>query len=117
MPAFAWPALSASDIWLGAVLLALPQLPLTFGNAILAITSENNRLFPDRPVTERGVAISTGIGNAFTSAVGGVPMCHGAGGMAGHVKFGARTGGATVMLGALLTAARASSSGIPSSCC
>lgn len=103
MPSFAWPALSTSDIWLGAVLLALPQLPLTFGNAIIAITSENNRLFPDRPVTERGVAISTGIGNAFTSAVGGVPMCHGAGGIAGHVKFGARTGGATVMLGALLT--------------
>ncbi len=29
-------------------------------------------------------------------------MCHGAGGMAGHVKFGARTGGASIMLGALL---------------
>jgi MFS superfamily sulfate permease-like transporter len=38
----------------------------------------------------------------FGSAVGGVPMCHGAGGMAGHVRFGARTGGALVMLGALL---------------
>jgi MFS superfamily sulfate permease-like transporter len=104
LPAFGWSSVSASDLWTGAVLLALPQLPLTFGNAIIAITSENNRLFPDRPVTERGVAISTGLGNAFTSAVGGVPMCHGAGGIAGHVKFGARTGGATVMLGALLTA-------------
>jgi MFS superfamily sulfate permease-like transporter len=103
LPAFGWSSVSASDLWAGAVLLALPQLPLTFGNAIIAITSENNRLFPDRPVTERGVAISTGLGNAFTSAVGGVPMCHGAGGIAGHVKFGARTGGATVMLGALLT--------------
>jgi len=29
-------------------------------------------------------------------------MCHGAGGMAGHVRFGARTGGASVMLGVLL---------------
>ncbi len=103
LPAFGWSAVSASDLWAGAVLLALPQLPLTFGNAIIAITSENNRLFPDRQVTERGVAISTGIGNAFSSAVGGVPICHGAGGIAGHVKFGARTGGATVMLGALLT--------------
>jgi predicted benzoate:H+ symporter BenE len=102
LPAFAWSELSASDLWWGAVLLALPQLPLTFGNALVAITSENNRLFPDRPVTERGVAISTGLANAFTSAVGGVPVCHGAGGMAGHVQFGARTGGATVMLGILL---------------
>lgn len=29
-------------------------------------------------------------------------MCHGAGSMAGHVAFGARTGGALVILGALL---------------
>jgi hypothetical protein len=31
-----------------------------------------------------------------------VPMCHGAGGMAGHIQFGARTGGALVILGAVL---------------
>jgi MFS superfamily sulfate permease-like transporter len=29
-------------------------------------------------------------------------MCHGAGGMAGHVRFGARTGGAVIILGAML---------------
>ncbi|TRZ69207.1 MAG: sulfate transporter [Rhodocyclaceae bacterium] len=103
LPAFAWPSLGWQDIWLGAVLLALPQLPLTFGNALIAITEENNRLFPDRPVTERRVAFSTGLLNLFSSAIGGIPMCHGAGGMAGHVKFGARTGGASVMLGVLLT--------------
>ena len=34
LPAFAWPSLSASDLWLGAVLLALRSLPLTFGNAL-----------------------------------------------------------------------------------
>lgn len=102
-PEFAWTSLTAGDVWAGAVLLAIPQLPLTFGNALLAVTSENNRLFPERPVSERGVAISTGLANAWTSAVGGVPVCHGAGGMAGHVKFGARTGGATVMLGVLLS--------------
>lgn len=101
-PSLAWPSLTAGDLATGALLLALPQLPLTFGNALLAVTRENNRLFPDRPVTERGVAISTGIANLWTSAVGGVPVCHGAGGMAGHVKFGARTGGATVMIGTLL---------------
>lgn len=102
LPAFAWPSLTPNDLWLGAVLLALPQLPLTFGNALLAIKDENNRHFPDRPVEERGISLSTGIANAWTSAVGGVPVCHGAGGMAGHMKFGARTGGAAVMLGALL---------------
>lgn len=102
LPAFAWPSLSWQDVWLGAVLLALPQLPLTFGNALIAITEENNRLFPDRPVSERKVAFSTGVMNLWSSALGGIPMCHGAGGMAGHVKFGARTGGASILLGALL---------------
>jgi predicted benzoate:H+ symporter BenE len=102
LPAFAWPSLGWQDIWMGALLLALPQLPLTFGNALIAITEENNRLFPDRPVTERKVALSTGLLNLWSSALGGIPMCHGAGGMAGHVKFGARTGGASIMLGAVL---------------
>ena len=29
-------------------------------------------------------------------------MCHGAGGMAGHIRFGARTGGALVILGLIV---------------
>jgi MFS superfamily sulfate permease-like transporter len=82
--------------------LALPQLPLTLGNAVIAIREENNRLFPAHPVTERSVATSTGLMNLAGSCVGGVPMCHGAGGMAGHVAFGARTGGAPIILGAIL---------------
>jgi len=104
LPSFAWTGLTWNDLWIGAVFLALPQLPLTFGNALIAITEENNRLFPDRPVTERRVAFSTGLMNLWSSVIGGIPMCHGAGGMAGHVQFGARTGGASVMLGVLLLA-------------
>jgi MFS superfamily sulfate permease-like transporter len=86
----------------GVVFLAIPQLPLTFGNAILALKEENNRLFPHRQVSEKTVSVSTGLMNLAGSAIGGVPMCHGAGGMAGHVRFGARTGGAVVILGVLL---------------
>lgn len=105
LPAFAWPTLGWNDLWMGAILLALPQLPMTFGNALIAITEENNRLFPDRPVSEQEVAVSTGLLNLWSSAWGGIPMCHGAGGLAGHVKFGARTGGSSIMLGGLLLAA------------
>ena len=90
------------DIAIGAALLALPQLPLTLGNAVIAITQENNRLFPDRPVTENEVATSTGVMNLLSATCGGVPMCHGAGGMAGHVAFGAKTGGAPIILGIIL---------------
>jgi predicted benzoate:H+ symporter BenE len=102
LPSFALAGFSWSDLLVGVVFLALPQLPLTFGNAVVALKEENNRLFPDRPVTERRVALSTGLMNLFGASVGGVPMCHGAGGMAGHVRFGARTGGSVVILGVLL---------------
>lgn len=102
LPAFALATLSGHDLVIGGLFLALPQLPLTLGNAIIAIREENNRLFPDRPVTENSVAISTGLMNCGSAVLGGVPMCHGAGGMAGHVAFGARTGGAPIILGAIL---------------
>lgn len=103
LPSFALSELTLDAFLIGAVFLALPQIPLTLGNAIIAITEENNRLFPDRRISERTVATSTGLINLFGAAIGGVPMCHGAGGMAGHVRFGAQTGGALVILGALLT--------------
>jgi len=86
----------------GVVLLALPQIPLTLGNAVIAITEENNKHFPQCPVNENKVALSTGIMNLFSGFTGGIPMCHGAGGMAGHIAFGARTGGSVVILGAIL---------------
>ncbi|MPZ46579.1 MAG: sulfate transporter [Betaproteobacteria bacterium] len=101
-PTFALSDLTWRDFLLGAVFLTLPQLPLTLGNAIIATADENNHLFADRPVDENKLSTSTGILNIFGASVGGVPMCHGAGGMAGHVTFGARTGGATVILGILL---------------
>ena len=91
-----------NDLVTGALLLALPQLPLTMGNAVIAVTGENNRLFPERPTTVRKVALSTGAMNLAGSLVGGIPMCHGAGGMAAYTAFGARSGGAPIIFGATL---------------
>jgi MFS superfamily sulfate permease-like transporter len=102
LPAFALAGLSWDDIGAGTLFLALPQIPLTLGNAIIATTAENNEVFPHRKTTERKLAISTGIMNLFSPIFGGIPLCHGAGGMAGHIRFGARTGGALVILGSLI---------------
>ncbi len=102
LPTFALGNIGWNDVLVGTVFLALPQVPLTLGNAIIAITEENNQLFPGRPVTQQRVAISTGLMNLGSAALGGIPMCHGAGGMAGHVRFGARTGGAPIILGVIL---------------
>jgi MFS superfamily sulfate permease-like transporter len=101
-PSFAPSELTWKDFGLGLVFLALPQLPLTLGNAIIGTAEENNRLFPDRPTDENKLSTSTGVLNLFGASVGGIPMCHGAGGMAAHVAFGARTGGATIILGVIL---------------
>lgn len=111
LPELALTRLTLNDLLIGTVFLALPQLPLTLGNAVIAITEENNRLFPSRPVNESKVSTSTGLMNLLSASVGGVPMCHGARGMAGHVQFGARTGGALVILGLVLLVTAALFSG------
>jgi hypothetical protein len=102
IPAWPFHGLGWEAVFVGVVLLALPQVPLTLGNAVIAPVEFNNREFADRPVTERKVAVSTGIMNTLGSFIGAVPMCHGAGGMAAQVSFGARTGGAPIILGILL---------------
>jgi predicted benzoate:H+ symporter BenE len=102
LPSWRLGDLTWREFAIGSLFLALPQVPLTLGNAIIAITEENNRLFPERKVSENRMAVSTGIMNLLGPIIGAVPMCHGAGGMAGHVRFGARTGGAPIILGVVL---------------
>lgn len=104
LPSWPFHGLTWEAVFVGVVLLALPQVPLTLGNAIIAPVEFNNREFPDKPANERQVAISTGVMNTLGSLIGAVPMCHGAGGMAAQVRFGARTGGAPIILGTLLVA-------------
>lgn len=103
-PALGLPALDLRDLTQGVLVLAIPQAALTLGNAIIATKEEHNSLFPKRPVSVRLLAADHGIMNLLGVLVGGVPMCRGAGGMAGHVRFGAKTGGALVILGTLLLA-------------
>jgi MFS superfamily sulfate permease-like transporter len=102
LPAFHLDWLTWDTIVKGTLIFTIPQIPLTLGNAVIAIVAENNELFPDRPITERKVALSQGIMNLASPFFGGVPMCHGAGGMAGHVLFGAKTGGALIILGTIV---------------
>lgn len=102
LPEFTLTSIARTDILTGILVLAIPQIPLTFGNAVIATTEENNRHFPERPVTENRLAASMGLVNLFSPLFGGIPLCHGAGGMAGHIRFGAQTGGASVIIGSIL---------------
>jgi MFS superfamily sulfate permease-like transporter len=104
---FRWPEVSLGrmswrELLSGMVVLGIPQAPLTLGNAIIGTVAENNAYFPDRKVTAKAISIDHGFMNLVSVCLGGVPMCHGAGGMAGHIRFGARTGGALVILGVLV---------------
>lgn len=102
LPTVGVPAITWADVLNGSLLLALPQLALTLGNAIIATAEEHNQLFPAHPISVRLLAIDHGLMNLIAAPLGGVPMCRGAGGMAGHIRFGARTGGALLILGLLL---------------
>ncbi len=101
-PELTFARMSWKDLLAGFVILGLPQAPLTLGNAIIATVAENNAYFPDRKVTAKTISVDHGVMNLISTFIGGVPMCHGAGGMAGHIRFGARTGGALVILGLIV---------------
>jgi SulP family sulfate permease len=84
-----------------ALVAVLPQIPLTLTNAIIVTAAVSRQLFPKElhPVNERNLAITTGIGNLLSAPFGGYLMCHGAGGIVGHVRFGARSATAPVLIG------------------
>jgi len=57
--------------------------------------------FPDRPVSVRKISLTYSLMNLVNPFLGGIPTCHGSGGIAGHYTFGARTGGSVVLYGSL----------------
>jgi len=93
--------LSLSDIVSGFVLLAIPQIPLSLGNSVLATRQIAEDLFPERRITVRKLGITYAAMNLVNPWLGGVPTCHGSGGLAGHYTFGARTGGSLIIYGSI----------------
>ncbi len=92
---------SWADIVTGLFVLALPQLPLSLGNSILATRQVAEDLFPERRVTVPKISLTYSLMNLVVPWFGGVPVCHGSGGIAGHYAFGGRTGGSVVIEGTL----------------
>ena len=97
---------SLQDFWTAFIMLILPQIPLTIGNACVGTADTCSTLFPQSPLLSKSTAgkfaLTMGIANFPAGFFGAVPMCHGTGGLAAHYRFGARTGGAPVMIGAIL---------------
>lgn len=85
------------------ILLVVPQIPLTLGNAVMGTSDTCYALFGKgeltKKATPRAFASSMGFVNILAGCLGSMPMCHGAGGLAAHYRFGARTGGSNIMIG------------------
>jgi SulP family sulfate permease len=96
---------SRADFWIAFIMLILPQMPLTIGNACVGTADTCYSLFPKNPLLSKAkagkFALTMGLANFPAGFFGAIPMCHGTGGLAAHYRFGARTGGAPMMIGIL----------------
>ena len=92
---------AGADFTFALLALVLPQMPMTIGNAVIADADLSRKYFGDnsKKVTHRGLCISMALGNFLSFLFGGMPLCHGAGGLAAHYRFGARTAGSNLMIG------------------
>ena len=102
--AIAIPSIDWATMGTAFTVLVLPQLPLSFANSCLATADAARVYFGDkgRAVRPGRLATSFGSANLLAGAIGGMPVCHGAGGLTAHVAFGARTGGAPFAMGIAL---------------
>lgn len=91
------------DFLLALTSLVLAQLPLTFGNSVVATVDAERSYFGARAkrVRPARLATSIGIANACAGLSGALPLCHGAGGVTAHYKMGARTAASTLAVGVL----------------
>ena len=106
-PDFALPALvlpSLAEMGEALHQAVLPQIALTITNAVIITAALARSLFPESggAVTERRLCLTSGAANLLLAPFGALPMCHGAGGLQAHHRFGARTGAAPLLLGVAL---------------
>jgi SulP family sulfate permease len=89
------------DFTIAFLVLVVPQIPMTLGNAVFAYSDLSKEYFGEksRRVTHRGACVSMALANFLSFALGGMPLCHGAGGLAAHYRFGARTAGSNLIIG------------------
>ena len=100
LPQFSLPG--ASDILTGFVLLALPQLPLSISNSVIATNKTVHDLFPERKTSVTKIGMTYALINLVVPFFKGIPVCHGCGGLAGHYALGGRTGGSVIIYGSVL---------------
>ena len=100
-PSLVWPQ---AQEFVAALPVVATQLPTTLLNSVIAVVVLSRDLYPRLPattVTPRGLCTTVGGLNIMAAMFGGLPLCHGSGGLAAQHRFGARSNGALWMLGGL----------------
>lgn len=92
-----------ADFATSLFVLAIPQLPMTIGNSVIATGDLAKEYFGEssKKVTYPAICMSLATANIMSFFFGGMPMCHGAGGLASRFRFGARTAGSNIISGVL----------------
>lgn len=83
---------------------AVPQIPLSVLNSVVAVCKLTRDLFPGeegKAASATSVSVTMGAMNLVGCWFGAMPCCHGAGGLAGQYKFGGRSGACVAALGAM----------------
>uniref|UniRef100_A0ACD6AEK8 Uncharacterized protein n=1 Tax=Avena sativa TaxID=4498 RepID=A0ACD6AEK8_AVESA len=80
---------------------AVPQIPLSVLNSVVAVCKLTRDLFPEKEASATSVSVTMGAMNLVGCWFGAMPCCHGAGGLAGQYKFGGRSGACVAALGGL----------------
>ncbi|KAI3761535.1 hypothetical protein L1987_51953 [Smallanthus sonchifolius] len=78
---------------------SVPQIPLSILNSVIAVCKLSDDLFPEHEASVTAVSVSVGMMNLVGCWFGAMPVCHGAGGLAGQYRFGGRTGASVLLLG------------------
>jgi MFS superfamily sulfate permease-like transporter len=92
---------SALEVWQTLLLAGFAQVPLTATNAVISTSKLVTQYWPDASVSPRRLSFSHAIMNLTAPWFGGMPMCHGAGGLVGQFFYGARTAGANIIEGSI----------------
>lgn len=94
---------TTKDLTIALLTLTVPQIPMTIGNAVIANADLTREYFGEKAkmASYRALSISMGMASVASFLFGGMPVCHGAGGLAAHYRFGARTAGSNVMIGGI----------------
>jgi hypothetical protein len=101
LPHFDFQLPSFNNLVLGMISAGIAQLFLTLTNVMIATVVLIKDLFPEKEdvIDANTLAINMGAMNLINPFLGGMPLCHGSGGLMAQYGFGARTGGSMILEG------------------